>query len=112
MSTDKKSPFATDMNQRERDRYAAQAEKCAESATKLAKSLRAGDDTTALLHTVMLSLSGNFLNELHDVFAATLPEDERKKYEKDRDAESSLRKAARELALASTGEGDATNGNA
>lgn len=83
MSTDeKKAPFETDMNDRERERFAAQADRAAESATKVAAALRAGNDMDTLLNVVLLSLSGSFINELHDIFLRTLPEKERKEYER------------------------------
>lgn len=67
--------IVTDLNQRERARYAGALEKMADSARALAQALRDGDDTAAVVQLVGVSLSGAMLNELTDVFQAAVSAD-------------------------------------
>lgn len=64
--------IVTDLNDRERHRYAQQIGKVSEAARSLAEALRSGDDTTALVQLALLGLSGNVLNELTDIFMKTV----------------------------------------
>ena len=61
--------LVTDMNAREREKFAKMAERTARMATKLAQSLREGDDDAEVLtNLVMLVLSGAFFRELEEIF--------------------------------------------
>lgn len=60
--------FVTDMNRRERVKFAKQAQSLAENSSNLAQALRADDDTQVLLHLTSAALSSSFINELIDVF--------------------------------------------
>jgi hypothetical protein len=62
----------TDMNDRERRKFAEKAEALAASAGKLAESLRTGDDTEVLLHLAITGVSGTFITELGDIFKAAV----------------------------------------
>lgn len=61
-------PLITDLNERERKSFAAKAENLAVAAERLARALRAGDDTEALVYLTLLALSGTIVNDLTDVF--------------------------------------------
>ena len=59
----------TDMTARERETFARRAEDTAEMATRLAKSLREGDnDEDVLMRLIHLVLSGSFFTELREIF--------------------------------------------
>jgi len=58
----------TDMNARERARFADKADKLALSAGKLAAKLREGDDTDVLLHLAITGISGEFIHDLGKIF--------------------------------------------
>ena len=60
--------MVTDMNDRERKRYAKQIEAHIEACTELLNALRASDDMKALIALVRVSLDGRFVNELIEVF--------------------------------------------
>lgn len=59
----------TDLNQRERRKFAAQARALAEAASKLATALEAEDDVAAFVQLISVTIGGGF-SELLEVFAA------------------------------------------
>jgi hypothetical protein len=60
--------IVTDMNDRERKKFAGLAEELARSADKLAAALRTEDDSDVLFHLAMTGISGRFINDLSDIF--------------------------------------------
>lgn len=64
--------IVTDLHDRERERYAQQAEKMARAASELAAMLRSNDDTGALIRFAMLSLCGSFMDELASIFQSAM----------------------------------------
>jgi hypothetical protein len=63
--------LVTDMNDRERTKFATKARMLSESTSKLAEALESnnGDDSEALVYLTIVSLSGEFINELAKIFA-------------------------------------------
>jgi hypothetical protein len=57
----------TDLNDRERAKFAATFEKAATAFSDLAKSLRDGDDDKVLLHLILASFSGRAVTELAEI---------------------------------------------
>lgn len=62
----------TDLNSRERARFARQIDMIAKDATKIAAALRVENDTEALICLVTLSISMGVLDELRKVFEETI----------------------------------------
>lgn len=62
--------LVTDMNDRERKKFAEKAVELATSAGNLGRALRTGDDTEVLLHLAITGISGTFINELSEIFQA------------------------------------------
>jgi hypothetical protein len=62
----------TDLNPRERARFARQIDMIAKDATKIAAALRVENDTEALICLVTLSLTMGILDELRKVFEETI----------------------------------------
>ena len=60
--------IVTDLNDRERKRYATQLDSLATAATKAAEALRNGDDNGAVVQVAIVGLTGRIINELVDVF--------------------------------------------
>lgn len=58
----------TDMNDRERKRYADQMEGIGKAATALAEALRIGDDTAAAPYLAVLAMCGAPIIELAEIF--------------------------------------------
>ena len=71
--------IVTDLNNRERDRYADAMDRLAKAALHAAKALRIEDDTEALIGILTLTLTLSVLDELQRVFmgaiATTTPND-------------------------------------
>lgn len=65
--------ITTDLNHRERDRYAKGLESLATEATKAAVELRAGNDSDALISLITLALSDEPIRELMKVFGDAIP---------------------------------------
>jgi hypothetical protein len=55
--------FQTDMNQRERRRFASQLRGVADAATKAAAALEAEDDSMAMVQCMIFAISGGKLQE-------------------------------------------------
>lgn len=64
--------IVTDLNQRERTRYADALINLADAARNLADSIRVGDDTTAVVHLIGVSMIGHTVNELAGVFQSAV----------------------------------------
>lgn len=60
--------FVTDLNHRERQRYAQVAEAIADAARQLARALRDANDSDALTHLLRLALAHHQLAELAPIF--------------------------------------------
>lgn len=60
----------TDLNQRERAKYAEAMDGMAEAARSLAAALREADDTTALMNLVPLALTSGAVHDLLSIFKA------------------------------------------
>jgi hypothetical protein len=71
--------LVTDLNDRERRRYAENFDSIAKAAEKVAESLRGGDDAITLVHLISFTLLDRTLTELVDIFktaiTVTLPDD-------------------------------------
>ena len=62
--------IVTDLNARERDRFAKQMELLAKAAGDLAVALRSGDDSGAMAHLALAAISTMMLRELSEIFLA------------------------------------------
>jgi hypothetical protein len=60
--------LVTDMNARERARFAEKADRLAKHTGKLAAALRAGDDVEVLLQLAITGIAGEFIVELGKIF--------------------------------------------
>lgn len=65
--------IVTDLNDRERKRYAKSATDMAKMASDLAEALTDADDAKAAVTAALLAMSGTFLNELLGIFTSALP---------------------------------------
>jgi hypothetical protein len=64
----------TDLNERERERFASAFDRVAESASNTATALRSGDDTKLMLKFVMFSLKMTGVTELKDIVTKSMTE--------------------------------------
>lgn len=64
--------LVTDMNDRERRKFASRADDLEVAAGKLAQALRGGDDTDVLLQLALTGVSGMFITDLGEIFQAAL----------------------------------------
>ena len=60
--------IVTDLNARERDRFAKQMELLAKAAGDLAVALRSGDDSAAMTQLALVAISTTMLRELTEIF--------------------------------------------
>ena len=67
--------FMTDLNDRERKRYAAALDEMSKTATAARFALEGGDDQDALLRVLMLAFRIPVVNELVEVFKAGITVD-------------------------------------
>ncbi len=61
--------FETDLNQRERRRYAAQLRSMARNSERAARALEAEDDDKAMIEVVTLGLRGRVVTEITEIFS-------------------------------------------
>ncbi len=62
----------TDLNQRERRRYAAALRSIARNSERAARALEAEDDDKAMIEVVLLGLRWRVLNEITEIFSESV----------------------------------------
>ncbi|MDP8928644.1 MAG: hypothetical protein M3O70_08750 [Actinomycetota bacterium] len=61
--------FETDLNQRERRRYAKALRDIARNSERAARALESEDDDKAMIEVVTLGLRGRVVNEITEIFS-------------------------------------------
>lgn len=65
-----KTTYQTDLNQRERQKYAEELQLASDAALKLAEALLSEDDDTAMIQYIIFSFASAGMRELGKVFTA------------------------------------------
>lgn len=73
----------TDLNARERKSYAEKLRQVSESSSRLADALETGNDGEAVMHILMLAISGDTINSIMAIFKDALKTDFEKSADKE-----------------------------